>query len=198
VTEEKSNIDAVLSLSKHQGIIDRYNDLRGYCDMFWKQVSGKFPMALACGSGCSTCCELQSVNFLEASVIARYCADNKVAPIRSSRPQSTCPFLTDGRCRIYPVRPLICRTHGLLLKSKDFKDRIAVSCPFNFTSMDYAAVADRDALDVDTVTAGLAKLNAAFCLLHGDIKKASERIALVDLANKNIGPSWFNTGTAQA
>jgi uncharacterized protein len=188
----------VFSMSKNQEIIDRYNNLRDYCDMFWKQVSSKFPTALACGSGCSTCCELQSVNFLEASVIARYCTDNDVAPIRSPRPHGTCPFLADGRCRIYPVRPLICRTHGLLLKSKDFKDRIAVSCPFNFAAKDHAAVADRYALDVDTVTAGLAKLNAAFCLLHGDIKKASERIALVDLADKKIGPSWFNIGIAAA
>ena len=179
---------------KHQEIIDRYNKLRDYCDAFWKQVFGKFPTAFACGPGCSTCCELQSVNFLEAFVIAGYRTDNNVAPIRFPRPEGTChcegtcPFLADGRCRIYPVRPLICRTHGLLLKSKDFKDRIAVSCPFNFASIDHA-----DALDVDTVTAGLAKLNAAFCLLLGDIKKASERIALGDLAHGKIGLSWFNT-----
>jgi uncharacterized protein len=182
-------------MSTFQIITNRYNTLRDYCDTFWKQVSGKFPTAFACGSGCSTCCELQSINFLEAFIIAdRLNGDTRSTgnPVHGG----ACPFLTDGRCRIYPARPLICRTHGLLLKSKDFKDRIAVSCPFNFVSIDHAAIADRYALDVDMVTAGLAKLNAAFCLLHGDLKKASERIALVDLAIKKIGPSWFNTGIA--
>lgn len=29
--------------------------------------------------------------------------------------QADCPFLEDGRCRIYPVRPLRCRAHGAFL-----------------------------------------------------------------------------------
>jgi len=185
-------------MSSFKEVIDQYKKLCGYCDGFWKRVFEKFPAEFACTPGCSTCCELQSVNLLEAFVIADHCSrgssrDRKGLGISSAppRPDSACPFLADNRCRIYPARPIICRTHGLLLKSKDFRDRIAVSCPFNFTTIDHATINDADALDVDTVTTGLAKLNAAFCMLLGNIKKVSERITLRDLASGKIGRSWF-------
>ncbi|MGA2507756.1 MAG: YkgJ family cysteine cluster protein [Chitinispirillaceae bacterium] len=172
-------------------IIDRYKNICSYCDAFWIRVFKKFSTRFACSPGCSTCCELQSVNFLEAYVIAGYVSDHlrqSVCPPSDGR----CPFLADDRCRTYRVRPLICRTHGLLLRSKDFTDRIAVSCPFNFTDIDHATIDDAYVLDVDTVTTGLAKLNAAFCMLIGDVKKAKERIALSDLASGKIGRAWFN------
>jgi Fe-S-cluster containining protein len=178
-------------MSNFQKIIDRYKKLCNYCDGFWKQTKDKFQAELKCSSGCSTCCELQSVNFLEAYVIAEYGAGNSSTPIKPPLPGNACPFLTDDRCRIYPARPLICRTHGLLLRSKEFTDRITVSCPFNFTTLDHAAINDADALDVDTITTGLAKLNAAFCLLLGDVKKAKERIMLSDLASGKINRLWF-------
>jgi Fe-S-cluster containining protein len=176
-------------MSTFQEITGRYKKLCNYCETFWKRVFEKFPAEFSCAPGCSTCCEMQSVNLLEAFVIADHCSLGiSSAP---PRPDSACPFLADNRCRIYTARPIICRTHGLLLKSKEFRDRIAVSCPFNFTTIDLATINDADALDVDTVTAGLAKLNAAFCMLLGDIKKVSERITLRDLASGKIGRSWF-------
>ena len=50
----------------------------------------------------------------------------------------------------------------------------------------------RDALDIDMITDNPARLNAAFCMLLGDLKKTKERVALRDLANGGIGRSWFN------
>jgi Fe-S-cluster containining protein len=174
-----------------QEISNHYEKLCNYCDNFWKRTVDEFPDAFACAPGCSTCCELQSVNFLEAYVIAGYVSDHlrqSVCPPSEGR----CPFLADDRCRTYRVRPLICRTHGLLLRSKEFTDRIAVSCPFNFTDIDHATIDDAYILDVDTVTTGLAKLNAAFCMLLGDVKKTKERVSLSDLASGKIGQAWFN------
>ncbi len=32
---------------------------------------------------------------------------------------TTCPFLFDGRCSIYPVRPLVCRSYGRMMRTED-------------------------------------------------------------------------------
>jgi Fe-S-cluster containining protein len=180
-------------MSKIQEVVNKYNRICRYCDRFWKHTKDKYPTGIKCSAGCSPCCELQSVNLLEGFIIAEHLSRGSSSGISFSPPlrKEACPFLDDHRCRIYPARPLICRTHGLLLRSKDFTDRMSASCPFNFTSLDHAAVSDADALDVDSITNNLARLNAAFCMALGDVKKAKERIALRDLTDGKIGRSWF-------
>jgi uncharacterized protein len=183
-------------------ILDRYNRLRAYCDAFWSGVFSKFPLEeCACSAGCSTCCELSSVNFLEAFTIATYCAEtsftfSQKSTIEQERPArgGPCPFLGNDRCRIYPARPVICRTHGLLLKSDEFSNRISASCPYNFTGVDYPRIDPALALDTDAITDNLARLNAAFCILKGDVARAHERVALRDLAGGTVGPAWFAAG----
>ena len=151
------------------------------------------------GKGFSRISQTNSPAFLDAARAANYnpSTSSKRMLLRNTvqttggNPELLCPeagalsWLTTG-AGLYPARPLICRTHGILLRSKEFTDRIAVSCPFNFTTIDHATINDADALNVDTITTGLAKLNAAFCLLLGDVKKAKERIALSDLADGKI------------
>jgi uncharacterized protein len=188
-------------MKKSQQILDQYQKLTAYCDSFWNQTQKQFPDSLACHAGCSICCELTSVNYLEAMNIARYCESHNTSPINKTPDQTaekqdgSCPFCADNRCRIYEARPLICRTHGLLLKSKEFTDRITITCPYNFSDVDLSTIDDASALDIDAVTNGLAKLNAAFCLLTGDIKKTEERVALVDLAGGRIGSAHFGIDT---
>ena len=192
-----------------QDILDRYTKLCAYCDAFWQSVFKRFPpQECACAAGCSTCCELSSVNYLEAFAIADHCARNpgglSACPSEASPAlpaAGPCPFLTDDRCRIYPVRPLICRTHGLLLKSDGFTDHIVASCPFNFTTLDFSRIDPALALDTDAITTNLARLNTAFCMMLGDVAQTQERIALRDLASGTIGPARFtplqNEGTAR-
>jgi uncharacterized protein len=171
----------------YKKVAEQYKKITGYCDQFWKQIKDRYPAEISCTVGCSNCCELQSVNYLEAFMIARHMNGRDF----SRAGKTGCPFLTDSRCRIYGARPLICRTHGLLLKSKEFAGRVAITCPDNFTGIDLATVNDKYALDIDAVTASLARLNAAFCMVLGDLKKVKGRIALSDLASGSINRSWF-------
>lgn len=88
---------------------------------------------LACHKGCGTCCRLQVVATMpEILMVARYVRAmapgfRKVGidlPLRLAgsapgedhdRPMKLgreCPFLAEGICVIYPVRPLACRGHA--------------------------------------------------------------------------------------
>ena len=178
-------------MSSFREITGCYNKLCDYCESFWKRTAGKYPAQITCTTGCAVCCELQSVNLLEAYVIAEHCGSgvSSAPPL----PASGCPFLSDNRWRIYPVRPIICRTHGLVLKSRDFADHLRASCLFNFTTLDYAAIGVAYALDIDRITNNLARLNAAFCILAGDVKKSIERVALRDLASGKIRKTQIKT-----
>lgn len=69
-----------------------------------------------CSRGCSGCCiDDLAVFEIEAERIRREAADL----LATGRPHPTgrCAFLSDdGACRIYSVRPYVCRTQGLPLR----------------------------------------------------------------------------------
>lgn len=177
----------------------QYEKLAAFCSAFWNKVAEALPGQIACRKGCAICCELPSVNLLEARLIADYCAQHPVdSPARdpAKRPDGnqdgSCPFCDDNACRIYEVRPIICRTHGLLLRGESFREPITISCPYNFRDLDLAAIGTTLVLDIETVSDNLARLNAAFCLAQGDVKKASERVLLKQLAEGSVKAPFQN------
>jgi Fe-S-cluster containining protein len=89
--------------------------------------------ALACHKGCGTCCQLQVVATMpEVLMVARYVramaggfrkvgldlrdrladAGPAEAPAHPMALGRECPFLAEGLCVIYPVRPMACRGHA--------------------------------------------------------------------------------------
>jgi len=73
---------------------------------------------VACKQGCSACCHINiNITEVEAQIIEdqtgrRY--TRLTAPIRHPEGKFTgvpCPFLADGACSIYSVRPFVCRHH---------------------------------------------------------------------------------------
>jgi hypothetical protein len=76
--------------------------------------------------------------------------------------EEPCAFLdVAGRCRIYPVRPVICRSHGLPLAIPDENGGSRGDCcPLNFRDgMD--ELSNADFLSLETVNTVLATLNKA-------------------------------------
>lgn len=76
--------------------------------------------AVACHEGCFNCCLRPTVPLLpiEFAGISWYASEKLTGAVRDTvkrqlqrhleTPQ--CPFLVEGRCSIYPVRPIVCRT----------------------------------------------------------------------------------------
>ncbi|NLE03079.1 MAG: hypothetical protein GX640_24680 [Fibrobacter sp.] len=164
-------------------IFTQYLKLCTYCDLFWKSVFSKYPEQFQCIEGCSSCCELQSVNALEAYSIGINLQKKRLSGSRLNSSQTTCVFLKSDHCEIYAYRPIICRTHGLLLSNSE-SPRIS-TCLKNFTNS--SIVIDLPyILNTDMLTTNLMKLNIAFCIVCGAKENASMRFNLSDIFSGNI------------
>jgi Fe-S-cluster containining protein len=74
---------------------------------------------LACGKGCDVCCLRPTVPLTEPEIrgVAWYATTQLTPDLREkvknqvlNRHKSlTCPFLVEGACSVYPVRPIACR-----------------------------------------------------------------------------------------
>ncbi|MCL2182671.1 MAG: YkgJ family cysteine cluster protein [Chitinispirillia bacterium] len=170
-------------MDKIQTILDNYQKLCGYCDGIWERVRQAFPGEIACRKGCGVCCELQSVNQLEAYAIRSHIEgiDGREPLGRKRKSAYVCPFLQDRACVIYGVRPIICRTHGLILRSTEFPHaHQAASCPYNFPSHHPRDVAPELTADIDRITKNLTNLNLAYCMVN-NIDVRDEQLIRVPL-----------------
>ena len=86
-----------------------------------------------CANGCSHCCHMATnVSGYEARMIGRYvgrepralgrdgaAGDGLAEELRGRYTGVACTFLVDGRCSVYPVRPIACRLHHSLNDTPD-------------------------------------------------------------------------------
>lgn len=108
---------------------------------------------MACRNGCSLCCTSISVRRIEYACIADELTEagyfEKPGDVRNDAndPPNRCAFLENGSCSIYPLRPIICRLHGLALSypvttpgeiepaepGENSDERVVTWCDLNFT-----------------------------------------------------------------
>ncbi len=136
------------------------------------------PEAFACRPGCARCCGVRfGVFSVEADRVAAALRElGERAPAQRERVRAqaldpahtACALLLDDRCSIYDERPLICRSHGLPVRSAG---RVEV-CPLNFVQREppSASVLELDAL------------NAPLSVLARMWEPDAPRIELADLA----------------
>lgn len=179
-------------------LLDRYHALCQYCDDLFQRTVQTYRTHIQCAKGCAECCLLETVVPLEASVIAAYLQSAPAIPEQCCLPDqqqdSYCVFLNHQVCLIYPVRPIICRTHGLPIRYPEHEG-IDI-CPLNFRDGNLSALEDPFVLDADVITTNLLRLNLAFCLLTATSETAGERIALRSLLtnfSKNSGMTSGNS-----
>ncbi len=208
------------SPSEAQQTLADYALLQARVDAFFAAVLARHPTALHCQAGCYGCCQAGlSVSAIEAAAIRGYLralppaaqdrlrdqvqrrAGHTKAASQSTRDEP-CALLDDeGRCAIYPVRPLVCRSQGLplvyaatlipaqALRFRAQDGRAVVCCPLNFaadSARDSAAPAvtpqAADLLDAERVDLLLAVLNRRFASQMGqDPTHAAQRTPLAAL-----------------
>lgn len=163
------------------------------------RIESRWSEQLACQKGCSGCCHRDlSVFPIEAERIRTYLEELGTRPLPAVLPPPLTPTAltvlelegaipcamldSDGLCRIYEARPMICRTHGLPLAIPDDDNVYGDVCPLSFDGgAGLAEVPGDDFLSLETVNTVLAALNQQFVQRA---VVAPERVSLRTLARE--------------
>jgi uncharacterized protein len=110
-----------------ESILEELEAFHGEVDRLVARLTGVHETRLRCTRGCSDCCiDGITVFEIEAERIRRAAAG--ILREAEPYPPGRCAFLSeDGACRIYPVRPFVCRTQGLPLRWIGQDDRGALA-----------------------------------------------------------------------
>ncbi len=145
----------------------KYQEFLGRIAMKWREIVSRHSEAMQCQRGCYGCCQAGlTVNRLERESIAGFLNQEGVrVAARAGGMPGHCEFLDgDGGCTIFPVRPVICRTHGapITFRSEDGEAMEADVCPLNFADAGIQDLPSGDYYNIDTVNTILAALNQAY------------------------------------
>ena len=172
-------------------IFDEYYALVAKVQQKADEIYERQSKNLVCRKGCAQCCTHSlTVLSVEAYAISEALADSSFSPPK--RTDDKCVFLNeDEACSIYHSRPLLCRTHGLPIRSKRapknssslrILDESVSVCALNFESDTPAA---NDIIDDDTVQALVLMVDQRF-RARAELPEGLERIALDDIVAAHL------------
>jgi Fe-S-cluster containining protein len=148
--------------------MSRYPEVAAKVDAFFRRVEQRHGSDLQCHTGCSDCCHTRlTVTRAEARAItdevAHWPASRRGALAanvgRSPESSDQCAALdANGRCLIYDVRPLVCRSHGAPIRLREGSLPVVRACFRNFPGGPEHADADC-ILDQQTLSAIALALN---------------------------------------
>lgn len=136
-------------------MLNRYNKYLELLDIRIKDMFDKQAPFIKCKKGCAYCCkegeypvsELEYVNLMLwynklSSDVKGAVNQNIEKLIEQDRHKFyECPFLVNDVCTVYPARPLICRTFGLI----SYKDDGKLKMPFCLElGLNYADAYDKE------------------------------------------------------
>lgn len=150
-------------------ILFQYHNLIFKIDKFCKRLEKLYREHLVCKPGCSMCCEVErTVCSIEAYIVEQQLltlSPEKIKRLKKLHKDDdeTCPMLLRKRCVIYPVRPIICRTHGLPILYREAERSFVDYCRLNFTTLLREHEFDEDhILDMNPYNAELTKIDKSF------------------------------------
>lgn len=142
--------------------MSRYPELAAKVDAFFARVQARHRAEMACDSGCSHCCHTRlTITGVEAQAIVDEIATwptqrrEQLSTNVTTAAADRCTALdAGGRCLIYQVRPIVCRSHGAPIRLRDGRSLPVVqACRDNFTARGPEA-ADADCIiDQETLSA---------------------------------------------
>jgi len=154
-------------------------------DLFFDQVLSRHRPRMQCAPGCVPCCgRMPSVFPVEAWIIAHELSADKdmvrllerlIKPVGNRDEAKPCPLLERGRCAVYALRPIICRSHGAPIKVPGRPLDRFDACPLNFNEPGMRQlVTAEDVLDID-------RLNQILAVIDGMSRQAFPEGAGLDL-----------------
>jgi Fe-S-cluster containining protein len=138
---------------------------------------------LACARGCSGCC-MDGLTVFEVEAERIRTGAAALLSLAAPHPPGRCAFPgSEGECRIYAVRPYVCRTQGLPLRWIE-------------DDIDYRDICELNEVAVETLEPEdcwtLGEYEERLARLQGD----GRRVALRDLwANSPLSPASGGEGT---
>jgi len=134
---------------------------------------------MLCRIKCSSCCILTSVSEFEAFIIMKFLYDNKIS-IKNRKKTKKCVFLENNSCLIYNIRPIICRTHGLILYDEELST-ISKTCTNNFHQIEPVCFDPDYMMNITRITENLVRFNIVFCLITEKVPDNSKRVDFRDI-----------------
>ena len=158
---------------------------------FFDRAITEDPASFQCKKGCQRCCFVSFSIFTgEAAQIRDWFTSQEdsvketlLEAWQKNRVAPHCVFLVEGSCSVYAVRPLICRTQGLMLRTKSEEEGHfqASCCPLNYVGREAlpSHVLDLDRLNV------LASVSQKYYISQTKSENScsEERVSLSQLAD---------------
>ncbi|MBU1195594.1 MAG: YkgJ family cysteine cluster protein [Proteobacteria bacterium] len=118
-------------------VLQNYRLLLERLNAHIQKVEAAFSDQIVCKKGCDACCRFLSLFPVEAFSISHAYSqlpENIKHQInhRLHHHKDACPLLIDHACALYPVRPIICRTHGFPIYIEKNNQVSIDFCPENF------------------------------------------------------------------
>jgi Fe-S-cluster containining protein len=178
--------------------IKKYQRLIARVDEAGRAIQERYADQIACRKGCAgNCCRIHlSIFAIEAVALAhaliklpRESAQHIRTKARNTTGSGPCPLLEDGACLMYASRLIICRTHGLPMRTEYRGQQSVGFCQKNFQHLN--PVPDDAVMDLDRLNAELASLNGAFVEAYRGPVELRDRLTigealLLDFANQMV------------
>lgn len=147
-----------------------YRALQQKVDRLCETITGAFAGQIRCRAGCSGCCRELTLFAVEAAALLAamdgLSADRAALLADAPAPGTgACPLLANGICLLYADRPLICRTHGLPVLTREAGAPRIDFCPENFRETD--TLPGTAVIDLDLLNQALVAVNAHFVATTG-------------------------------
>jgi Fe-S-cluster containining protein len=146
-----------------------YHRLIARIDRASRRIQEVYPDQITCQKGCAgNCCRIHlSIFPIEAISLAsalkklpRKMVDHIRHKARQATGSSSCPLLEKGACLMYASRLVICRTHGLPMRTEYRGNRFTGFCQKNFRNLH--PIPDDAIIDLDDLNYSLTAVNRLF------------------------------------
>jgi len=160
-------------------------------DDFFSAVHARHLPRMQCGPGCASCCgRMPTVFPVEAWIMAELLREGPESAMRRALDVARrhehdddlkpCPMLNSREyCRIYSMRPIICRSHGAPIRVPGRSIRSFDACPLNFPEPGQRQmVSQEDILDIERLNEILAVVDNLFRQAHPESESLPLRMPL--------------------